>query len=67
MTIATSPLSGESGVAEPKPVPPVLDRRFEAVVFDWDGTAVPDRRLRCFRGPCCRSRICAPQEWMSPW
>ena len=20
------------------------DRRFEAVVFDWDGTAVPDRR-----------------------
>ena len=24
-------------------LPPVLDRRFEAVVFDWDGTAVPDR------------------------
>jgi trehalose/maltose hydrolase-like predicted phosphorylase len=23
--------------------PPSLDRRFEAVVFDWDGTAVPDR------------------------
>jgi trehalose/maltose hydrolase-like predicted phosphorylase len=23
---------------------PTLDRRFEAVVFDWDGTAVPDRR-----------------------
>lgn len=23
--------------------PPGLDRRFEAVVFDWDGTAVPDR------------------------
>jgi trehalose/maltose hydrolase-like predicted phosphorylase len=22
---------------------PALDRRFEAVVFDWDGTAVPDR------------------------
>jgi trehalose/maltose hydrolase-like predicted phosphorylase len=22
---------------------PLLDRRFEAVVFDWDGTAVPDR------------------------
>ncbi|MGZ4677276.1 MAG: hypothetical protein ACXV8Y_12160, partial [Acidimicrobiia bacterium] len=21
-----------------------LDRRFEAIVFDWDGTAVPDRR-----------------------
>ena len=26
------------------PLPKALDRRFEAVVFDWDGTAVPDRR-----------------------
>src|SRR5262245_20326716 len=25
-------------------LPAPLDRRFEAVVFDWDGTAVPDRR-----------------------
>jgi trehalose/maltose hydrolase-like predicted phosphorylase len=24
-------------------LPPKLDRRFEAVIFDWDGTAVPDR------------------------
>jgi trehalose/maltose hydrolase-like predicted phosphorylase len=24
-------------------LPAVLDRRFEAIVFDWDGTAVPDR------------------------
>ena len=24
-------------------LPTALDRRFEAVVFDWDGTAVPDR------------------------
>jgi trehalose/maltose hydrolase-like predicted phosphorylase len=24
-------------------LPPPLSRRFEAVVFDWDGTAVPDR------------------------
>ena len=23
--------------------PAPFDRRFEAVVFDWDGTAVPDR------------------------
>jgi len=21
-----------------------MDRSFEAVVFDWDGTALPDRR-----------------------
>jgi trehalose/maltose hydrolase-like predicted phosphorylase/hydroxymethylpyrimidine pyrophosphatase-like HAD family hydrolase len=27
----------------PMTVPAALDRRFEAIVFDWDGTAVPDR------------------------
>jgi trehalose/maltose hydrolase-like predicted phosphorylase len=26
-----------------RPVASALDRRFEAVIFDWDGTAVPDR------------------------
>ena len=25
-------------------LPQDLDRRFEAIVFDWDGTAVPDRQ-----------------------
>jgi trehalose/maltose hydrolase-like predicted phosphorylase len=25
-------------------LPAELDRRFEALIFDWDGTAVPDRR-----------------------
>ncbi len=24
-------------------MPPPLARRFEAIMFDWDGTAVPDR------------------------
>ena len=43
MTVAASPLGGRQWAVEPKPVPPRLDRRFEAVVFDWDGTAVPDR------------------------
>ena len=28
---------------------PALDRRFEAVVFDWDGTAVPDRHADASR------------------
>src|SRR5262245_23818560 len=27
----------------PLPLPVELDRRFEAILFDWDGTAVPDR------------------------
>ncbi len=31
-------MSGDRG-----PLPPALRRRFEAVIFDWDGTAVPDR------------------------
>lgn len=43
MTVATPPLRGRSGAPEPKPVPHELERRFEAVVFDWDGTAVSDR------------------------
>jgi trehalose/maltose hydrolase-like predicted phosphorylase len=43
MTVATPPLGGRPWVVRPKSVPPGLDRRFEAVVFDWDGTAVPDR------------------------
>jgi trehalose/maltose hydrolase-like predicted phosphorylase len=30
-------------------LPPALDRRFEAVVFDWDGTAVPDRQADATR------------------
>ena len=36
MTIAPSPV--------PHELPAALARRFEAVVFDWDGTAVPDRK-----------------------
>jgi hypothetical protein len=34
----------ERGASSAAPaLPPGLDRRFEAIVFDWDGTAVPDR------------------------
>jgi hypothetical protein len=36
LTIASSPI--------PPELPAKLARRFEAVVFDWDGTAVPDRK-----------------------
>ena len=40
-------------------LPHSLDRRFEAVVFDWDGTAVPDRGADAT--PICArwSRSCA--------
>lgn len=30
-------------------LPAALDRRFEAIVFDWDGTAVPDRHADASR------------------
>ena len=32
-----------SGGAPPPALPGALRRRFELLVFDWDGTAVPDR------------------------
>jgi len=38
---AVAPATRRAGAAAP--LDPALDRRFEAVVFDWDGTAVPDR------------------------
>ena len=36
--------------------PSPLARRFEAIVFDWDGTAVPDRRADATRDPRRSSR-----------
>ena len=40
-----SPRRSEPRCAQPElRLPPALERRFEAAVFDWDGTAVPDRR-----------------------
>jgi trehalose/maltose hydrolase-like predicted phosphorylase len=38
----TTVASGREGAATRR-LPPQLARRFEAVLFDWDGTAVPDR------------------------
>jgi trehalose/maltose hydrolase-like predicted phosphorylase len=38
---------------------PELDRRFEAVVFDWDGTAVPDRSADASRARRLIEDLCA--------
>src|SRR5436190_16297354 len=40
-------------------LPPELDRRFEAFVFDWDGTAVPDRRADASGVRAAVERLCA--------
>jgi trehalose/maltose hydrolase-like predicted phosphorylase len=37
----------------------VLDRRFEAIVFDWDGTAVPDRHADASRVRRLIEQLCA--------
>jgi trehalose/maltose hydrolase-like predicted phosphorylase len=40
-------------------LPPALDRRFEAIVFDWDGTAVPDRAADATRVRTLVEELCA--------
>ena len=40
-------------------LPPALDRRFEAVVFDWDGTAVPDRNADASELRALVEELCA--------
>lgn len=47
----------QRAVAEP--LPAELDRRFEAIVFDWDGTAVPDRRADAGRLRALLEKLCA--------
>src|SRR5436190_12864331 len=38
---------------------PGLDRRFDAFVFDWDGTAVPDRHADASAMRVAVERLCA--------
>ena len=40
-------------------LPAALDRRFEAFVFDWDGTAVPDRKADASAMRVAVERLCA--------
>jgi Glycosyl hydrolase family 65 central catalytic domain/Glycosyl hydrolase family 65, C-terminal domain len=47
--------TGAGGVSPHAP----LDRRFDAIVFDWDGTAVPDRRADASRVRCLVEALCA--------
>jgi trehalose/maltose hydrolase-like predicted phosphorylase len=40
-------------------LPAELDRRFEAILFDWDGTAVPDRQSDAARIRALIEELCA--------
>jgi trehalose/maltose hydrolase-like predicted phosphorylase len=43
----------------PADLPAQLDRRFEAFVFDWEGTAVPDRQADASAVRAAVERLCA--------
>ena len=56
-----------TAATRPRPRPPApassvlhpdLDRRFEAIVFDWDGTAVPDRQADAARVGSLVEQLC---------
>jgi hypothetical protein len=40
-------------------LPQELDRRFEAFIFDWEGTAVPDRQADASAVRAVVERLCA--------
>src|SRR6266540_1241239 len=42
----------------PPSLPAALDRAFEAIVFDWDGTAVPDRQADAARVRSLVEQLC---------
>ena len=56
MATLTRPRRGQ--VVGPE-LPAELDRRFDAFVFDWDGTAVPDRRADASGVRAAVERLCA--------
>jgi trehalose/maltose hydrolase-like predicted phosphorylase len=56
MATLTRPSGRQVGGLE---LPAELDRRFDAFVFDWDGTAVPDRRADASGVRAAVERLCA--------
>jgi trehalose/maltose hydrolase-like predicted phosphorylase len=54
-------MSGHNGQPEQgaEALPPMLCHRFEAAVFDWDGTAVPDRSADATRVRAVVEALCA--------
>ena len=56
MTTKTRPSRQELGIPE---LPAELDRRFDAFVLDWDGTAVPDRQADASGIRAAVERLCA--------
>jgi trehalose/maltose hydrolase-like predicted phosphorylase len=58
--VVVTRLVGRPGTGEGSTdIPPELGRRFEAVVFDWDGTAVPDRKAEATELRSLVEALCA--------
>jgi len=53
MVLSHSEIEGK-----PSSISAALDRRFEAVVFDWDGTGVPDRTADAARVRAAVEQLC---------
>src|SRR5689334_979447 len=54
MVLSHSEIAGKPASARA-----ALDRRFEAIVFDWDGTGVPDRSADASRARAAVEKLCA--------
>ena len=57
--VATTAAITQDGAPSELRLSPALDRRFEAIVFDWDGTAVPDRQADAGRVRELVEALCA--------
>ena len=57
--MATRAAIGHDRAAAKLRLPAALDRRFDAIVFDWDGTAVPDRQADAERVRELVEALCA--------
>jgi trehalose/maltose hydrolase-like predicted phosphorylase len=59
MKVAAARPDDERLLSGPRPALPALQRRFEAIVFDWDGTAVTDRQADVSRLRRLVEELCA--------
>jgi len=55
-----------TGVSGLKSLPQALQRRFDLIIFDWDGTAVPDRRTAVPELNAVLEELLLKDVWIAP-
>ena len=55
-----------TGVSGLKSLPQALQRRFDLIIFDWDGTAVPDRRTAVPALNAVLEELLLKDVWIAP-